>query len=177
MRPHHDAIAERPPSQTRTFTETARRAQLVAAAIDTMAELGYAQTSLARIAERLEISTGVILYHFRGKDEIVDDVVSRAEAYMRPRIQAAPPDAPKLRASIESNLGCMAEYRTHITASVDISRRRELRSDVDPAVVALAIRGAIDGAGVRLAREPALDIDYYGQQLAALFEHATRPAK
>ncbi len=36
---------------TRTFTETARRAQIVAAAIDTIAELGYGQASLARIAE------------------------------------------------------------------------------------------------------------------------------
>ena len=36
----------------RTFIETARRAQIVAAAIDTIAELGYGQASLARIAER-----------------------------------------------------------------------------------------------------------------------------
>jgi AcrR family transcriptional regulator len=36
---------------TRTFTETARRAQIVAAAIETIAELGYGQASLARIAE------------------------------------------------------------------------------------------------------------------------------
>jgi AcrR family transcriptional regulator len=35
----------------RTFTETARRAQIMAAAIDTIAELGYGQASLARIAE------------------------------------------------------------------------------------------------------------------------------
>ena len=34
----------------RTFTETARRAQIVKAAIDTIAELGYGQASLARIA-------------------------------------------------------------------------------------------------------------------------------
>jgi hypothetical protein len=32
----------------RTFTETARRAQIMAAAIDTIAELGYGQASLAR---------------------------------------------------------------------------------------------------------------------------------
>jgi DNA-binding MarR family transcriptional regulator len=34
----------------RTFIETARRAQIMAAAIDTIAELGYGQASLARIA-------------------------------------------------------------------------------------------------------------------------------
>ncbi|MQA95092.1 MAG: TetR family transcriptional regulator [Streptosporangiales bacterium] len=35
-----------------TFTTTARRAQIVAATIDTLAELGYGQTTFARIAER-----------------------------------------------------------------------------------------------------------------------------
>ena len=51
----------------RTFTETARRAQIVAAAIDTIAELGYGQASMARIAERVGITKGVIAYHFDGK--------------------------------------------------------------------------------------------------------------
>ena len=52
----------------RTFTETARRAQIIAAAIDTIAELGYGQASLARIAETAGTSKGVIIYHFGGKD-------------------------------------------------------------------------------------------------------------
>src|SRR6202453_4771003 len=47
----------------RTFIETARRAQIVAAAIDTIAELGYAQASFARIADRVGISRGLISYH------------------------------------------------------------------------------------------------------------------
>ena len=56
--------------ENRTFIETARRAQIVAAAIDTIADVGYAQASFARIAERLGISRGLISYHFTGKDEI-----------------------------------------------------------------------------------------------------------
>ncbi len=36
----------------RTFTETARRAQIVTAAIDTIAELGFARASFAQIARR-----------------------------------------------------------------------------------------------------------------------------
>ena len=51
----------------------------------------------------------------------------------------------------------------------------ELRADFDPAVMALAIRAAIDAAGARLAREPGLDVDHYGRELATLFERATRP--
>ena len=50
-----------------TFTEEARRGQIIACAIEVLAELGYAQTSFARIAERLGISKSVISYHFGGK--------------------------------------------------------------------------------------------------------------
>jgi TetR/AcrR family transcriptional regulator, fatty acid metabolism regulator protein len=109
----------------RTFTETARRAQIVAAAIDTIAELGYGQASLARIAETAGTSKGVILYHFGGKDdlirELVAELVTRGTAYMRPRIEAAPTGAGKLRAFIESNLFFMRENRNHVVATVEIA--------------------------------------------------------
>ncbi|MGH3156519.1 MAG: TetR family transcriptional regulator [Streptosporangiaceae bacterium] len=41
-----------------TFTSTARRAQFVAAAIETIADAGYARASLGRIAERVGVSKG-----------------------------------------------------------------------------------------------------------------------
>jgi TetR/AcrR family transcriptional regulator, fatty acid metabolism regulator protein len=81
----------------RTFIETARRAQIVAAAIDTIAEAGYAHMSFARIAGRAGISRGLISYHFAGKDDlikqVVHDVVEQGVAYMRPRIMAEPQHA------------------------------------------------------------------------------------
>jgi len=108
----------------RTFTETARRAQIVKAAIDTIAELGYGQASLARIAETAGTSKGVIIYHFGGKDELirelVADVVARGVAYMEPRIDAEPTGSGKLRAYIESNLAFMRENRNHMAAIVEI---------------------------------------------------------
>jgi TetR/AcrR family transcriptional regulator, fatty acid metabolism regulator protein len=109
----------------RTFTETARRAQIVKAAIDTIAGLGYGQASLARIAETAGTSKGVILYHFGGKDELirelVAELVARGVAYMEPRIEAAPDGADKLRAYIESNLAFMRENRNHMVAIVEIA--------------------------------------------------------
>jgi len=108
----------------RTFTETARRAQIIKAAIDTIAELGYGQASLARIAETADTSKGVIIYHFGGKDELirelVAEVVARGVAYMEPRIDAEPTGAGKLRAYIESNLAFMRENRNHMAAIVEI---------------------------------------------------------
>ncbi len=109
----------------RTFTETARRAQIIAAAIDTIAGLGYGQASLARIAEAAGTSKGVILYHFGGKDELirglVAELVAKGTAYMQPRIEAAPAGAGKLRAYIESNLAFMRENRNHVVAIVEIA--------------------------------------------------------
>jgi len=108
----------------RTFTETARRAQIVQAAIDTIADRGYGQASLVRIAETAGTSKGVIVYHFGGKDELirelVAEVVARGVAYMEPRIDAEPTGAGKLRAYIESNLAFMRENRNHMVAIVEI---------------------------------------------------------
>jgi len=110
---------------TQTFTETARRAQIVAAAIDTIAELGYGQASLARIAETAGTSKGVIIYHFGGKDELmrelVAEVVARGVAYMEPQIDAEPTGAGKLRAYVESNLAFMGENRNHMVAIFEIA--------------------------------------------------------
>ena len=109
----------------RTFTETARRAQIMAAAIDTIAELGYAQASLGRIAQNAGTSKGVVLYHFGSRDElvraVVAELVARGVAYMQPRIEAAPGGAGKLRAYIESNLAFMRENRNHVVAIVEIA--------------------------------------------------------
>lgn len=59
----------------RSFIEEARQAQIIEAAIDTIAEQGTAQVSLAKIAERAGISTSLILYHFKDKDELLGAVL------------------------------------------------------------------------------------------------------
>ncbi len=109
-----------------TFTGAARRAQIVAAAIDTIAEVGYGRASLARIAQRVGISKGVIVYHFDSKEdlvrEIMADVLSKARDYMVPRIAEATGGREKLRAYIESNIGFMAEHRNELIAIVEIAR-------------------------------------------------------
>jgi AcrR family transcriptional regulator len=114
-----------PDGQSRTFTETARRAQIMAAAIDTIAELGYGQASLARIAEAAGTSKGVIIYHFGGKDELIkellQELIARAGEYMRPRIEAEQTGAGMFRVFIESNLAFMAANRNHVAATVEIA--------------------------------------------------------
>ena len=61
---------------TRSFASEARRAQIVAATMQVIAEDGLAQASFARIAERAGLSsTRLISYHFAGKDELIEAVV------------------------------------------------------------------------------------------------------
>ena len=93
----------------------------MAAAIDTIAELGYGQASLARIAETAGTSKGVILYHFGGKDELIRELVARGVAYMSPRVEAEPAGPGKLRAYIESHLAFMRENRRHMVALLEIA--------------------------------------------------------
>jgi TetR/AcrR family fatty acid metabolism transcriptional regulator len=116
----------------RTFTETARRAQIVQAAIDTIAEVGFARASLARICDRIGISKGLVAYHFGGKDElmkqVVSEIIEQGRAYMVPRILAEQPGPDMLRAYVESNLGFMRDHRNYMVAIAEI-RRNGLTAD------------------------------------------------
>ena len=60
------------------FTE--RRDQLAAAALQTLAELGYANTSLRDIAQNSEFSHGVLHYYFADKFELITYCVRRYKA-------------------------------------------------------------------------------------------------
>jgi TetR/AcrR family transcriptional regulator, fatty acid metabolism regulator protein len=115
----------------RTFIETARRAQIAAAAIDTIAEVGYAGASFARIAERVGISRGLISYHFADKDDLIKQVVheaaEEAKAYIRPRVLAESTGPGMLRAYIESNLAFMRDHRNNVIAMIEIARSAEGR--------------------------------------------------
>ena len=119
------------PLQNRSFAETARRAQIVECAIDTIAELGFAKASVDQIARRVGVSKGVITYHFPNKEGIVDAVIEKVVAagrtYMEPRIMAETSAAGRLRAYIESDLEFMDANRRPLIALVEIamSARRE----------------------------------------------------
>lgn len=104
----------------RSFIEQARRTQIVEAATQTVAERGYAQTSLARIAETAGISKGVITYHFATKDEILRLAVTRffdqAWEYMEPQIVAQATAVGQLRAWIGAELEYLGSHRTEFLA-------------------------------------------------------------
>src|SRR4051794_4384087 len=58
----------------------ARRSELAAAALKTLAELGYARTSLRDIAQNSEFSHGVLHYYFRDKVDLITYCVREYKA-------------------------------------------------------------------------------------------------
>jgi AcrR family transcriptional regulator len=72
---NRDRVARR---QVDKFAE--RRAQLAAAALQTLAELGYARTSLRDIAQNSEFSHGVLHYYFSDKFELITHCVRQYKA-------------------------------------------------------------------------------------------------
>lgn len=109
----------------RTVTETARRTQIVQAAIATIAEVGYGKASFARIAERANLSsTSRISYHFAGRDdligEVVREVVSAIGAFVGERMAAAGDPAEALGTYIRATVAFIAGHRQEMKALLEI---------------------------------------------------------
>jgi AcrR family transcriptional regulator len=165
----------------RTFIETARRAQIAAAAIDTIAELGYAGASFARIAERLGISRGLISYHFTGKDDLMTQVVHEAaeetKAYIRPRVLAESTGPGMLRTYIESNLAFMRDHRNNVIAMIEIARsaegRRTFYGDTDVVNAVDALEAMLFGLRTAGQLRPDFDPRAIAMAIRAAIEAAS----
>lgn len=131
--------------------------------------------------------------------ELVGRVRTAAAEFMVPRLGEAPTAVAWLGTYVRTNLAFMAIRRDMLTALVEVivhtpppnpyravhlqtlrhleamlhagQARGEL-GQFDPAVFAMAMRGAIDAIPARLKAEPDLDLDACGDELAALFERA-----
>lgn len=132
------------PAKNQSFAETARRAQIVECAIDTIADVGFAKASVDQIAKRAGVSKGVITYHFPNKEEIVDAIIERVMAagrtYMVPRIVAETSAAGRLRAYVELHLEFIDAYRKSLIALVEIAmsaRRADGSRVIGPEFLAL----------------------------------------
>lgn len=108
-----------------TFTEAARRKQIVAAAIETIAELGYARASFAQIARRAGLSSpGLISYHFANKDDLIGQVVAEiygaGGAVVTTHNEGAVSAWQALRGYLEGSVAFYDSHRTYMRALVHI---------------------------------------------------------
>ena len=114
-----------PVRPVRSVTAQARRAQIIAATVEVVAEVGYRQASYARIAAHAGLSsTRLISYHFADKDElvgaVVEDVIGAIGAFVGERVAAAATAADQLRAYLESTVEFIATHRTRMLALLQI---------------------------------------------------------
>jgi len=111
-------------SNDRTFTEHARRTQIILAAIEVIAEIGYAQASIRKIAERVGVAMSVVLYHFANKDELVREILNHAWAEaidtVVPALEREQTAAGRLRAYIIANADFIQSHRMQFAAVLDI---------------------------------------------------------
>ena len=196
----------------RSVAGAARRAQIVAATIEVIAELGYGQATFARIAEQAGLSsTRLISYHFAGKDELVEAVV--AEVYgqmarwMGERMAGCAGGREALLTYIRGLVAFIAEHPAQMRALMSVfldhraegggrtydsdSERRALEPlegilrggqeagefrAFDTFVMAATIQRSIDGLPFLLRTAPGLDLAAYAEELATMFDLATRAA-
>lgn len=189
----------------RSFIENARRAQIVAAAIQTIAEVGYGRASFAQIAKRAGLSsTGLISYHFAGKDELIDavasEIVGAMGQFMGEQLQSSSGARDALRRYIEGNVAFIAAHRAEMKALLDIFMNGGFRYDsaveqavvspieailrrgqqggdfrrFDTKVMSILIQRAVDGLPFLLAAEPDLDLASYASEVFTAFDLATR---
>lgn len=123
--PYPETLPETGPTMERTFINAARRTQIVRAAIDTLAELGYAKASFVRITERAGLrSPRMISYHFSGKDDLIRqvlrDVREEAGGFVAGRTEQEDTAAGRLRAHLESTLAYIRDHPAEVAALTEI---------------------------------------------------------
>lgn len=196
---------QRDGQKQRTFTETARRAQIVDEAVRTIADVGYSRASLGEIARRLGVSKGVISYHFASKEDLIAEIIKttieQGASFVRQYVDTAAPASQQLRGYIQGELAFLSAHRAHAIALVEIynaraadyapharafvaglqdllqrGQRDGVFRNFSPAVMAVTIRAAIEAVPHVIAADPQLNLEDYTRELVELFEAATSAA-
>ncbi|WP_285641258.1 TetR/AcrR family transcriptional regulator [Lentzea sp. NBRC 102530] len=111
--------------QKRSFIEDARRGQIVAATIATIAEIGYAKSSFVQIAQRAGISPGLITYHFAKREALMKQVMLTVHDSMDRALSAHTENADgyvsALRSLIEGFVVYCAEHPAELIAISQIA--------------------------------------------------------
>jgi TetR/AcrR family transcriptional regulator, transcriptional repressor of bet genes len=77
------------PLRPRTLGRDARRQQLINATIAMIAEKGFSRTTLTDVAARAGVSHGLVLFHFKSKDQLLTETLDHLAEEYRASWQAA----------------------------------------------------------------------------------------
>ncbi|WP_114559038.1 TetR/AcrR family transcriptional regulator [Desertihabitans aurantiacus] len=144
-------------ANARTFIETARRQQLVDAAVATVNELGYHRASLAEIAKRARIAKSAVVYYFSAKEalllELVETVFAALDEQVVAAVDGVSEPAARLQAYADAYLAHVDVHRQAVAAAVEIAvshRTAEgtplylVADDADTALLRSILRAGMD---------------------------------
>lgn len=100
------------------------RERILDAAAAAFRDRGFAATRLADIAERADLQTPSLYYHFSSKEELIEEVlalgVTRTFAHVKRRVSVVPADDPlgRLRAAIEAHIEMVLETGNYSAANL-----------------------------------------------------------
>jgi len=107
-----------------SFIAEARREQIIKAAIEVLKEIGYVSTSLAKIAKKANISTGLISYHFSGKEDLMNNtlmyLVEQEWEFINEWVIQKQTATEKLKSFIEASLAYQITNKTNNIALIEI---------------------------------------------------------
>jgi AcrR family transcriptional regulator len=144
----------RPTERTRAHAAAVRK-RIVAAALDQLAEGGYASAAVARVAERAGVATGTVYRHFPSKGDLFAEVFRRAsqrEVDVLAAIAAG---------SAAERLAAMVEAFVRRALAAPVRAYALIAEPVDPAVEAerLVFRRAYADLFAAALRDFELDVD------------------
>jgi AcrR family transcriptional regulator len=142
----------------------ARRAQILEATIEAIAEDGYGHASFLRIAQRAGISsTRLISYHFADRGELMAlvgaQVIGELGAAVEAGVRGAHSPAEAVRAYIEANVEFMDKNRPRIRALTSLLYAGALVIPADQATSGPDALRAIIAAGKEAGQFPDVDPD------------------
>ena len=101
--------SRRPVKLRRVDAEDVRRRQLIDATIEAIAEVGFNSATIAEIARRAGVSTGLVAFYFGDKDGLLEATLRHLARELSRRVAARLRDATSARARvqavIDTNLG------------------------------------------------------------------------
>ncbi|AEG59953.1 TetR/AcrR family transcriptional regulator [Desulforamulus ruminis] len=107
-----------------SFIAEARREQIIKASIETLDEIGYVNVSLAKIAKRANVSTGLISYHFLDKEDLLNNTLAyllkKQLDYIQERISKEESAYDKLISFIDASLAYQGTHRVDNIALIEI---------------------------------------------------------
>jgi AcrR family transcriptional regulator len=187
-----------------TFTEQARRAQLIEVTIELVAQHGYARCSLQRIADAAGITKAAVIYHFASKAAVIraayDSVITGMIGHITERILAAETAEARVEAYLSAMIDYVARHPTHVRMITEAiaesddtgiedrpespSRHQPLADLIDAAKAEGAYRPDLDSTTLAIILGGAvdglassaltLDLPAATTQLLALLHHGAR---